>query len=409
MLKKCFENDCSREITSSCSCKNPSIYICDEHISKHIRAPGNHLIESLIIEIDDNQRNKLILKIKDIIKNIHELKIEIIANSKKITDCIEKETKQTLKNLANLEKNAANLLFHNRIIKEIFENAWDIDITIDKSVSRVNSIKTMIEELFALDYGLLSWKESDQIIFPKDDNIGGLVSIDLESLIQSDLNYSPKIGAYCHTCKITKYEYFFHGGKLQNNTSFRGEAYIINIKEKTFAKLQDGPAKSAGGSILKDNKVYLFGGWNGNEMNTCDYFNLQTREWKSIHALPQPSGGITASILNKEIILAGYKHECLYSYNESVYTNALVLPKGKMKLVYEGWIFVHSTLYENKEENNTKWIVHNINLPWSDKLYVYSIFKQKDYLYFIDTKKSLMRINTRLKILEKTEYFINKI
>ena len=263
-------------------------------------------------------------------------------------------------------------------MKEIFENAWNIDITIDKSVSRVNSIKTMIEELFTLDYGLLSWKESDQIIFPIDSNIGGLVSIDLESLIQSGLDYFPKIGAKCQACKITKYEYFFHGGKLQNNSSFRGEAYIINIKEKTFEKLQDGPIKDTGGSILKDDKVYLFGGYNGNDMNTCDYFNLQTREWKSIHALPQPSGGITASILNKEIILAGYKHECLYSYNESVYTNALVLPKSKTKLVYEGWIFVHSTLYENVEENNIKWIVYNINHPWSDGLYVYSIFKKKN-------------------------------
>ena len=56
MLKKCFENDCSREITSSCSCKVPSTYTCDKHISKHIRTPGNHLIESLIIEINNNQK-----------------------------------------------------------------------------------------------------------------------------------------------------------------------------------------------------------------------------------------------------------------------------------------------------------------------------------------------------------------
>ena len=37
---------------------------------------------------------------------------------------------------------------------------------------------------------------------------------------------------------------------------------------------------------VKNNKIYLFGGYNGSATNICDCFDLQTKDWKSIHSLP---------------------------------------------------------------------------------------------------------------------------
>ena len=62
---------------------------------------------------------------------------------------------------------------------------------------------------------------------------------------------------------------------------------------------------------MKDNKVYIFGGHNGSVMNTCNTFDLKTKEWKSITALPQASYSITAAMLGKDIILSGYQFELL--------------------------------------------------------------------------------------------------
>ena len=138
-------------------------------------------------------------------------------------------------------------------------------------------------------------------------------------------------------------------------------------------------------------------------MNTCECFNLETKEWKSIHSLPQASYCVLATVLNKEIILSGCLLNCLYSYNGSAYTNILALPVNTYKIVYEGWIFASSIPYENQEKNNTKWIPYNINNTWNMHLWVYTIFKQRENLYFIDTS-NLMRINTKLKKLENIPY-----
>ena len=149
---------------------------------------------------------------------------------------------------------------------------------------------------------------------------GGLVSIDLISLRLSSIEYAPKIGGCCHACKIDKNKYFFQGGRAPS-TTYRSDAIILNTKEKNYEILKNGPSKDCGGgTVLKNNKIYLFGGHNGAAMNSCETFNLESKEWKPIHELPKPSYGVLAANLNNEIILSGYHHDCLYSYNNSVYT-----------------------------------------------------------------------------------------
>ena len=175
---------------------------------------------------------------------------------------------------------------------------------------------------------------------------------------------------------------------------------MINIKENNLKILKNGPAKEGGGLVLKNSKVYLFGGSNGNSLSKCDYFDLEIKDWKSTNSLPKASDSVTATLWNEEIILSGYNLNCAYSYNESVYTSILFLPENITKIVCEKWIFANSILYENQEDNNAKWIIHNISESWDRRLCIYSIFKKKEYLYFIDDAYNLMRIDTKLKKLE---------
>ena len=65
---------------------------------------------------------------------------------------------------------------------------------------------------------------------------------------------------------------------------------------------------------------------------------------------------------------------------------------------------MNSILYENQEQNNTKWIAHYISNAWDSCLLVYSVFKQREYLYFVDSDGTLRRINIKLKKLETCYY-----
>ena len=152
---------------------------------------------------------------------------------------------------------------------------------------------------------------------------------------------------------------------------------------------------------MKDNKVYIFGDNDEDNIptNTCDIFDLKRKEWISITPLPRNSDDITAAILNSDIIISGYNFRCCYSYNDSTYTKILDLPTGP-KVVCEGWIFTNLILYENQSQNNSEWFSHHINYPWDNYLWTYCVFKRNQYLYFIDSSDALMRIDTKLKIIE---------
>ena len=80
------------------------------------------------------------------------------------------------------------------------------------------------------------------------------------------------IGWFSSACKIDKNTYFFHGGK--KNSILRDEAYLINIKDKSYEELNSGPKRLECGSALKDNKVYIFGGLTGDScaVTECGIF-----------------------------------------------------------------------------------------------------------------------------------------
>ena len=150
MLKGCFENNCCGEVTSICYCKEPNIYLCEEHIIKHMRSPGKHTLESLMIELDHSEKSEILPKLKEMIKSIQELKLITITSAKQLMDCIEKETKQALKKLIDLERNIAKLLCNKSISKENYAKILicNLDMSI---VDKIDNVKKEIKELFSLN------------------------------------------------------------------------------------------------------------------------------------------------------------------------------------------------------------------------------------------------------------------
>ena len=384
------------------------MYCCDSHLADHMKTPGEHHTECVVVKLSRNQTRELFPKLKDLIKYLKKRKDLIVNNSKILIESIEKETRKSLNHIKELEQASIDLISERSIDKESYEVIRCISIENPHIVgNEVENIKKSIESLcdsyksYKTHYDQETWKECTQIIFSRDAT-GGLLEIDLNTFKLSNLDYAPKIGQFSHACKVDQNTYFFHGGRINNG--YRAEAYLINIKDKNYEVLKNGPTKDmGGGSALKDNKVYLFGGYNGAAMNTCDTFDLKTKEWKSITALPQASNHITAAILGKDIILSGYQLNCCYSYNDSTFTSILTLPVSVYKIVCEGWIYANSILYENQDQIPSKWTSHNV-ISWNQYLWTYCVFKKNQFLYLIDRNNCLMRIDTSLKKLEKVAF-----
>ena len=401
MNKCCFEKGCYESPIWSCNCINPPLYVCDRHINRHMRSLGKHETECTIVELTHRQTIKLLPRLNDLLKHLKGNRKSIKNNSKILIECIQKETKKALININILQKAVVDLICGRSIFKEIYERIKPIKIESQDHIRNdAEKIKESIKILFEFYYNEdITWKECSEIIFSRD-SYEGLFSIDLNTFKLSSLKYTPKIGKNCHACKIDQNTYFFHGGSTCN--IIKSEAYLINTKDQKYEKLADGPGKCyGGGSALKNNKVYIFGGniERSTPTNTCDIFDLKRKEWKSITPLPQASDEITAALLNNDIILSGFHLNCCYSYNGSTFTSILDLTIGS-KVICEGWIFANSILYENRDQMNTKWISHNVNYRWDKYLWTYCVFKKNQYLYFIDARNSLIRINTKMKMIE---------
>ena len=438
MFKCCFKNQCSGRVTSSCKCTDPKGYFCDKHFSKHSRVtPGRHESENLILQFSKDQTREFIPKLRQIREALQGQKKDIMTITAKLISFIEEEATNSLKRIKELKKTIKNLLLEKKINTQAYNMTLQNEITshittteqtdqmreIIRSFFRPyhskgsvenkgNTRDSIMEDCIIGDtvmklptIGDLNWKDCNEVIFSSNRASGGLLSIDLDLLTISKLEYTPRIMPYCQICKIDKYIYFIHGGSIENKSCRLPYAYFVNIKEQSYRFLRDGPPKSSGASVLKDNKVYVFGGYNKNNfLATCDTFNLLTKEWKSIHPLPQECNSMTAAILNKDIALSGYQIDCCYSYNDSVYSRILKLPSACYKILCEGWILAKSMLYENLQDDNLLWINHKINTIWDESLWTYTVFKKQYYFYFIDTNNSLMRLDIKKKVLERIDY-----
>ena len=199
-MNKCsFENGCYERAVWSCNCVNPYLYICDRHIKRHLRAPGEHKTESTIVELTSRQRTEFLPRLKKLLKYFKGYRKSIIDNSKILIECIEKETRKTLMNITNLKKIAVDLICERSISKENYERIKSIPSENQIPIRyEVENIKENLKTLCKFDDSEgIKWKECNEIIFSRDAG-GGLQSIDLNTFNLSQL-YLPLLTLYLHS------------------------------------------------------------------------------------------------------------------------------------------------------------------------------------------------------------------
>ena len=402
MQKNCSKSQCPERVAYACNCTNPESYFCDVHFSQHTRTPGRHINECLLLTLDEDQKIELLPKLLQITQHLKVLEENIMKNTSALITSIQAEACKSVKKIVEFQRIVNDLITDKGIETNDYTLITEFKFENNNPVT-VDDMNTITQSLFeARNRQVNAWKECNQVIFSRDETEGKVVSVDLTSFQLLFNYYIPGIGTGGQACKIDANTFFFHGGYLGGR--YRGEAYLINTKQQTCQSVTTGPVKRFAASVLKDNKVYIFGGHNGGYLNTSSTYDLLLKEWKSISPLPLDCICMTAALIGKDIILSGLQMGCCYAYNDLLFTSVVELPMGKQKIVCEGWIFCDSILYENRDENVSRWTRHNVNYPWNNLLFIQTTFKKGKFIYFIENTSCLIRIDTESKKLERCEF-----
>lgn len=347
-------------------------------------------------------------------------KIEKILNYlKKSREEIVKKTSIITQNLNQLSKTALNELLEYEFRLLTIQNAANKekpvkieelveiqDFFIPKQVMNLN-LEPILKELRKIfvfnvaDLGKpIAKKEYSDMICSRDYS-EGLISINLNTYEVNSLKFAPKIYPYSMVCRVSDNKIFINGGYDGSNAVT--DTFIVDIQNKSYESLPCSVQRDAGGVVLKDNKVYVFGGIErkGVDLDICESFDLTTYEWTRLTPLPKESHANTASLNNDRILVTGFHFGNLLEYQENGFKELITLPGNCMKFIFENWIITSDELLEYNKESS-KWVRYFFPSPlkfgW---LYTFSSTRLGKFIYFIDDLNGLLRIDTLEKKIDR--------
>lgn len=122
------------------------------------------------------------------------------------------------------------------------------------------------------------------------------------------------------TAVFLKGNIFAIGGEYFNleQLTARSTVGVYNIANNEWMRTIDMPTAKATRAIVKDNQIYVVGGYNEKSvLNTFERFDLATSKWESLPALPEQVSAHSLSVSNNKLYVFGdYKKlDLTYSYD----------------------------------------------------------------------------------------------
>lgn len=414
MSNKCSTSGCHLEASGICTCTNENNYFCANHIGQHFlkHTAKPHNLISLLTLLPSDQIAKTSTKVKGFLTHLAKLKAETVIYTNRFINSITEDLKRTLQSFNLLEKELLQLYEKMKIDgivnKEFYESIQSRKIVRNEDFllmfSKIRESLLSFYEIKAFAQveqveGKADDSDSEDLIFSKDSDEGGLCKIDLKSFKQSKLGYE-KIGSEGGACKISKGLYFFNGGIKKEPI---GETWLINTIKGTADALPPSICRKGNGCIYKDGQVYVFGGYQNLGIEICQTYNIAARKWEKINSLPVASFSNTATLLDNRILVTGFNLNCVFSYDTTGYTSVLKLQSNFTKFLCEGWVISNRRLYENSDRSSNKWETYHTQCVL-DTYFVYTGFKRGSFIYFITVRNQLWRINTIDKKIELVNY-----
>ena len=405
MNKLCGYENCTNKPTTACRCSESINYLCEKHLSSHIIINRAHTLESLLTSINITETQEILTQAQDLLIKLSNLKNDAINLTTKLISFFQSELQRLLDSFTKLEYQIETVqrsaILQSPVYKSDYESIKSLKIhQIQTYSSSYQDLSTSFTKVLSQEIFTTKFNCTD-VIFSKSQKLGGLWAINVDDFKLRQLDFSPKIGICGGSCKIDDSRYFFNGGcKVQPV----GDTYIIDMKNKTYETLPPSPPRFLSACICKDNKVYVFGGHEGNVyISTCQIYLISERVWINIQNLPQPFGHNTASIMNNVIVLTGNQTEKVYSYDDVEFVSIMTLQANTYKIICEKWIVTPTKLYENKSKVGFEW--ESCHISWiSCNLWVFNTFRKDNFIYFICANAELWRVNINAKKVEKVSY-----
>jgi Galactose oxidase, central domain len=259
-----------------------------------------------------------------------------------------------------------------------------------RSYSRDYSVKS-----FAIKKDIISIPELSFIFFP-DGKRMKMIEPNIMRCINIEFDHEIIPIILSTACKVDNGNYFYN---------IKNQNFILDlINRKAYPLLELNAGLIARGCTYKDSTIYIFGGSNkkAEQVNECHKFSQSSNFWMRIANLPKPSRYNSASNVNGHIYVVGINTEGILYYDEyeNKFINTYTLPP-ESKVICENWILVNKQKYIWEISGNTI-IKHFTTTPWpGDYLAVSCAFRNENFIYFIQSKSTLMRLDVLNKRIER--------
>lgn len=382
---KCFVRGCDIPPSLCCYCSSKATALCHNHIPDHIQKYPNlvHNYKSIykILTPDTKKQISKSLHSKlDVLKNEIQsfntfvsnifLKVQMIAKvyytQKKI---MENVCKKMLKEIN--ENNVASMLFrrdHNdvdqvsledieneieRRFKTIYtKNKNSFDKLSNKLMDECTQLKSYLNKSNYIEFGKSIINNTCIYLFQQ--NTKDLIKFDTRSLQKTSetIKINSNQGHNAATCYIPGNKLFVSGG-ISNTTL--STTFLIDLTSKLVENLKEVRQRSHTTGIYINNKVFIFGGYNGNsDLNTFDAFNMNTKKWEQLASMPKTVCYTSVLELNDKFLIVGrYNLILTYDWNLNSYnevTNQLTIDSysilikdnRKIHLLHENKVYISS-------------------------------------------------------------------
>jgi hypothetical protein len=389
-----------------CNCFEPSVLVCDSHISSHLQAyPSNkHVMIPLGLTVEDSQIPKTSLEIHKSLANLDQLKLASIEETKQIISMINFNQATFLNFICEMQQELQRFLekIHNkhpvdielleRIISGEFSSYYLPGVTeeVNRDLKNIYTIKSTIQNEY--DYAFIFASNSQPSV------------INLSSLSKSVISFAPILEELVQFTRIDSDKYFANGG--WNGSMAGGASFVLDMRKMQYTTLGSTYPNCAGGCVYKEKKVYFFGGlgYDGNTpLAQCYSYELETGIMACLPKLPQPSYDNMAGLCSNEIYVCGYSLNKVLIYDGKGFRESVCVKGNSFKVVADGWVVADGKLFEIGNANWAEWPAYAVNYT-PTALNSYCTYRRREFVYFLQQDLGLKRINTVSKRIEAVEY-----
>jgi len=229
----------------------------------------------------------------------------------------------------------------------------------------------------------------------------GYNKIDLETLKVSSVEVESC--NFNSGCEIDNGVLFLHGG--YKNFDASREACFLDVYLDKFESLpHSNYPRTHSGCVKKGEKIYVFGSSSPNQ-RFSERFDLNELTWTKITELPQDVTNITASLISQNLALTATGLTGFWVFNENdLYEFFNIEASAGYKALCGNLLLTNSCIFELCREGKS-WTTHKFPSNWiAAPLGISFAYKRKGFIYFLDCKQKLYRVNPLDKTLIELNY-----